>query len=158
MKRILQGLGWLAYWGGWPAFWIYLRLGHGRTRVVVWHDHKVLVVRQWIGDGRWQLPGGGMHKRELPTPAALRELYEETGIQLTEAQLTFVGEAVHRTRGSTFDMHIFSTQVDNTDVKLQHHELVDYAWLPPDQLTVRNTHSDALTAVQMVALPQSVVK
>jgi 8-oxo-dGTP pyrophosphatase MutT (NUDIX family) len=148
--KLLQLAGRLAYWCGWPAFWVYFRFDHGRTRVIVRQGDQILLVKQWIGDGRWQLPGGGLHKGESPVVGAVRELREETGITLTKDELTLLGEAVYRSRGLTSTMHVFKTHVDSADVRLQHHEIAAAVWLPLSQLTARNTRSDVLTALQML--------
>jgi 8-oxo-dGTP diphosphatase len=150
MKRVLLGMGHLVYWCGWPVFWVYFRVGYGRTRVIVEHEGKILVVKQWIGDGRWQLPGGGMHKGELVRPAALRELREETGLELHENQLIPVGEAVHRSRGFTFKMYVFRARWPGGELRLQRHEIAEAVWLRPDQLSAGNTRSDTLAALQMI--------
>lgn len=50
-------------------------------------DDRVLLIRHSYGSGRWMLPGGGVGRGEDPLAAALRELSEEVGCQLAEAQL-----------------------------------------------------------------------
>lgn len=42
---------------------------------------------KWVGDRSafiWQMPQGGISKREEPLAAAVRELYEETGVRNAE--------------------------------------------------------------------------
>jgi ADP-ribose pyrophosphatase len=56
-----------------------------------WADRQVLLIKR--GDcGRWALPGGGIAHGETFTAAAVRELREETGVDLGEQ----TGELIHR--------------------------------------------------------------
>ncbi len=50
---------------------------------LVWAGHRLREENDETGgsDRLWQMPQGGIDKGEAPYPAALRELYEETGIQ-----------------------------------------------------------------------------
>jgi 8-oxo-dGTP pyrophosphatase MutT (NUDIX family) len=47
--------------------------------VVLSKAPRVLLVQK--ADGRWGLPGGGLHPGESPLDAVLRELREETGLR-----------------------------------------------------------------------------
>ena len=54
---------------------------------VIVRRSRVLLVRSWDKD-RWQLPGGGMKRREEPREAAGREVEEETGLRARILGLT----------------------------------------------------------------------
>ena len=55
-----------------------------RATAVVIKDGKVLLVRD-KGKQKFSLPGGGIHRGEPTLSAAIRELYEETGLRATKA-------------------------------------------------------------------------
>ena len=55
-----------------------------RATAVVIKNGKVLLVRD-KGKQNFSLPGGGIHKDEPTLSAAIRELYEETGLRATKA-------------------------------------------------------------------------
>lgn len=49
----------------------------------VWAGRRIVAPKQELdgSDHLWQMPQGGIDKGEEPYPAALRELYEETGMK-----------------------------------------------------------------------------
>ena len=49
--------------------------------VVINDDKKILLCERNDVKGAWQMPQGGIEDGESPVSAALRELYEETGIK-----------------------------------------------------------------------------
>ena len=55
-----------------------------RATAVIIKNGKVLLVRD-KGKQNFSLPGGGIHKDEPTLSAAIRELYEETGLRATKA-------------------------------------------------------------------------
>lgn len=91
MKTPKQVVGSIVYWLMWPFFYFYLKSSH-RTRVILVSEDKLLVVTNLIGNGQWGLPGGGLHKHELPAAGAVRELEEETGVSLNPNNLTLITE------------------------------------------------------------------
>jgi 8-oxo-dGTP diphosphatase len=59
-----------------------------RVRVVALNEHsEVLLVQTWLGGSAWSLPGGGANRREPLVHAAAREVEEETGLTVNDAQL-----------------------------------------------------------------------
>lgn len=62
----------------------------GYVLVVLWHGDKALMVFEREREC-WELPGGGIEPGETPRAAAVREVWEETGQQVAENALRFVG-------------------------------------------------------------------
>jgi 8-oxo-dGTP pyrophosphatase MutT (NUDIX family) len=149
MRKLLQFIGVIIFFGAWLAFWVYFRVGHGRTRVVLLHEDKVLVMKQWISAGKWGLPGGGLHKGEDPAEGAARELYEETSLKLDPRQLRPVGIASYRKYGHRFDYQIFVAKVGSKSVRAQRIEVAELEWLQPEALNARNASPDTLQALEM---------
>ncbi len=81
--------------GLWVAYrllrmlWFVLRPRHRGALVAVWHDGRVLLVRNSYRRSL-SFPGGGVKRNELPAEAAARELQEEVGISARSGDLNFV--------------------------------------------------------------------
>ncbi len=73
------------------AFWIFRPRVRG-TIVAIWYKDHILLVQSSYRRG-WSLPGGLAKKGEVLAEAAVRETYEEVGIQLNVDDLVKVGEA-----------------------------------------------------------------
>lgn len=90
MNRYMQLLGRILFWIGWPGLWLLSRGVKRRTRVLVVCNNEVLLLKDWLGAGKWTLPGGGVKFGEDPLVCAKRELKEEAGIDIKK--LTFFKE------------------------------------------------------------------
>ena len=149
MRRFVQLVGTVVFFCAWPAFWVYFKLGHGRTRVVLVHEDKVLVMKQWISPGKWSLPGGGLHRGESMAGGAARELYEETRLRLDPRQLLHVGRATYRKYGHSFDYQVFLAKVGSSNVRAQRIEVSELQWVRPGELRPSNSSPDVLRSLEM---------
>jgi ADP-ribose pyrophosphatase YjhB (NUDIX family) len=96
---------------------------------------RLLLLRQPPGRG-WSLPAGLLGRGETPTEGALRELAEESGIQLRPDQLRqAVPNAVVHHRGRWVDV-VFEASVPATSTPLivDSVEVLEAAWHPIDNL------------------------
>lgn len=147
MKTIWRGAGILAFWVSWPALWIYLR-GSARTRVLLRHEGKILIVKNWLGSGQWALPGGGLHSGEPALIGARRELNEELGLQNVKLTLKPLAIEAHTGKGFTYICHYFVIDLKKLpDIKMQRFEIIEYAWVLPSQLDTTNANPDLLRAL-----------
>lgn len=127
-----------------PLLVIYLRIG-SRTRLVVEHKDSILVVKGWLGNGKWSLPGGGLHRAEDPAIGVLRELYEETRIVLNKGQLTPGGKAELKKRIIKFNYYRYYAELSKRPpMRPQKWEIQELAWLPISSLNRNNADQSLL--------------
>lgn len=147
MKQLWLVIGKAAFWLCWPALFVYLRIG-ARTRVLLVVDDKVLVVQGWFGNGKWGLPGGGLHRGEDPLQGALRELKEETGITLDPKALKAKGPARAKEAGLSFAYYQFEARLPKElPLQEQRIEITEATWMPMDQLSKANAPTSTLAMV-----------
>jgi 8-oxo-dGTP pyrophosphatase MutT (NUDIX family) len=138
------------YWVFWPLNWLYLRWSH-RTRLLVTYGDEILVVRNWIGDGRYYLPGGGLHIGEEPAKGAVRELFEETGATLHEDEIHEIGTETYHNNGFRFECHYFAFRSHARLVtKLSRLEIVEIAWTKRSTVNIYTHGPDVLRAVVLL--------
>lgn len=65
------------------------------ARAIVLKDGNILLMKRFkMGQEYYTLPGGGLKPGEQPDAAALREVKEETSLDINNPRLTFIEEAV----------------------------------------------------------------
>lgn len=149
--RCGEALGIAIFWLGWPVLWVYFRRGE-RTRVLVRSGHEVLLVRSWLGDGRWILPGGGLHRNEDPRVGAVRELREETGISLSPDQLRFLDTSSYRDKGFRFPCHYFAVELrGRPPLALQRREIAEACWASSQSLSKQRLGADVQHALALLS-------
>ncbi len=150
MKRILQRSGVVAFWLVWPALWVYLRWSR-RTRLALVADGKILVVRGWLSDGRWQLPGGGLHTGESPVDGLLREVWEETGIRLSPGDLSPLGSEWFKGRGLRFRSYYFVAHMKRpVPTRITGPEIAHIRWLPLSDVRPETCGQDVVRALELL--------
>ena len=78
-------------------FWRLKLSGSKRTYIVfIREDNQLLFVKNWLGNGRWQLPGGGLKPGETHRSGLVREVWEELKIKLEPAALRKLTSGSHR--------------------------------------------------------------
>lgn len=107
-----------------------------RVRMAVFNERgQVLLVKSWAGQKDWEFPGGGVDNGESWENAAVRELYEETGIAVSLENLKHITTA--KGRGG-FDVPVFTARVKAADLPEKHHnrrEITHIAWCDPAHLS-----------------------
>lgn len=105
---------------------------HVSAAVIVDDAGRVLVVRKQ-GTTRFMQPGGKPEADESPAQTLIRELHEELGLELDEADLqplgTFISEAANEP-GHRVVAEAFATTIDPDSVSVQA-ELAELRWITP---------------------------
>ncbi|MGI9027801.1 MAG: NUDIX hydrolase [Candidatus Saccharimonadales bacterium] len=101
-----------------------------RARIVICCADEVLLVRSWLGNSKWDLPGGGLHKHEDPLSGAAREIREELGIELNESSIQLVAKEPFRSGLIRYTAHYFTVSLDAKPVqlRLQTSEIIEAQW------------------------------
>jgi 8-oxo-dGTP pyrophosphatase MutT (NUDIX family) len=147
MRRVFKFLCFLLFWASWPAFYIYFK-NSKRTRIILVKDGKVLVIQNWLSDYRWSLPGGGLHKGEDVIIGALRELLEETGIELKPGELHDLGSDNSLSHGLGYEFYCFSANLDHdVSVRKQIIEVAEVDWIDPKLLNNKNSWPDVVLSL-----------
>lgn len=116
-------------------------LFHLVSEIVVRHrDGSFLVMQRDfnkpICPGMLEITAGGSAlKGETALEAAIRELYEETGIKA--ASLKFEYSEVNTEKKSIFNMFSVITDCNKKSVRLQEGETVKYEWIAKNELIKR---------------------
>lgn len=93
----------------------------GVAGAVVRQD-KLLLVHHNYGDYKWVLPGGHVQLEELPVEAAIREIYEETKIEVEVHGLVSCRSRVDY-RGNDTCFIFYMTPLSNQNPQPDGHEI-----------------------------------
>ena len=105
-----------------------MKYSHGAFNVVIVNQKVLLVKRRDFP--LWDLPGGVVESDELPSEAAIREMYEETGY---EVQIDYeFARYIDKTRNDC--QHLFKSHIINGEFKRTTTETRDLRWFSLNQL------------------------
>ncbi len=100
-------------------------------------DQDVLLLQVPARPGKheafWQPITGGIEDGESPLQAALREIREETGLELTDTQLTEIATdlTVVISPELTISKTLYTASTPDTTITTNPHEHQAHQWLPP---------------------------
>jgi 8-oxo-dGTP diphosphatase len=100
--------------------------------VLMRHGEQFLLLRRHPSKSYgnyWNLPAGKQEKGESTFVAALREVKEESGIDLTGKEVPFLGTLYIRCKEIHFEFHLFySDLAEMPEVKLAEDEAIEGKW------------------------------
>ena len=126
-------------------FWV--RRSRRALVLLIDPEQRFFLTKNWMGNGRWRLPGGGLHKGESFIEAAQREILEEIGISLTADHLQILGQV--KTRSGQVRRVVYSYHLPRPlSVSLNRVEIVAGAWF--DRVELAGARIDSLTKQSLV--------
>lgn len=110
--------------------------------VIIDNNNCVLLLQRHINhkDSRkWAVPGGGMEEGELPLETAVREVFEETGIELDSQKVKFFKDYQWDIweLDINFVAHVCYIPERPEKIELRPLEHTDYQWIPLEEAIQR---------------------
>lgn len=136
MNRLL---GRIFYYITWPGIFLIIKLQPPRTRIIIKNKNNILLVKDWLGTGKWSLPGGGLKRNENPKEGAIREIREETGLILNTNDLQSIGQINLKSAGIGYSAYCYLLNV-NTNLKPNNNskEIAEVSWFNLDSIEKLN--------------------
>ena len=83
---------------------------------------------------KWGMPAGKVDMGETKSQAMVREIHEETGIEIAEADLQYFDSVFVQHEGTDFIYHMFSVQlIEQPEVTISPQEHQGFRWVSPDE-------------------------
>ncbi len=137
--------GRLLFWILWPAMWFVFPLTR-RVRVLIIRGDKVLLVKHFVGPGRWSIPGGGIRFGESLQQAAVREIREELSLGVTKVTPLHSDVIIQKQVGLLMRLHYVSAQIDSGEIQTNW-EIAESSWQHKEELK-RLVPSDIFQALR----------
>lgn len=104
--------------------------------LVVNENGEVLMVRSSKWGNKYTVPGGHIELGETAENAIVREVKEETGLDVRPTKLLLVQEAIYPKDYYKHEHYIFMDYVckaESSEVALDRRELQEYLWVKPEK-------------------------
>jgi 8-oxo-dGTP diphosphatase len=104
----------------------------GIAAAVITYGARVLLIRRAVAEGAlsWQFPAGKVLPGETAEEGAMREAAEETGVEVTVAQL--LGERIHPGTGACI-AYVACTVTGGTSRAASPREVAEVRWASPEE-------------------------
>ena len=122
-------LGRLIYWVLLPYRVTWLTTTNRVGVVLTNQVGEIFLIKNWLGDDAWRLPGGGIKRGESSEVAASRELAEEIGVTCQPTSLSYLGSL--RRGAWSGNWSAFRGQLASQTIKINRSEIVAGEWFTP---------------------------
>lgn len=102
----------------------------------VQHDDKILFLHRQDSANQgnlWGIPGGKIEKSESPKEAIIREVAEETGLDISSQPIQYLDKVYIRYPNYDYVFHMLKTDITENpgEVKLSFREHKGFTWVTP---------------------------
>lgn len=101
-------------------------------------ENKVLIIKRAsqrkVFPSNWDIPGGTLEPGEDPAEGALREIKEETSLELDEISLYDYTHNIDTEKNKQFIRLIFIGTYEGGEVQVNPEEHEEYAWVDIDNM------------------------
>jgi len=111
-------------------WWVFRPKTRG-AKALLEYNEQFLLVKPMFGY-KYTLPGGGVKRNESPEDGMRREIYEELGIGLAEAE--FLGSFISTVEYKQDEVFAFYAKLNSDVLNTCNIEIESVKWLPLDQI------------------------
>lgn len=115
---------------------------------VIFNDDKVLVIQQL--KGHWGFPKGHVEKGETEVQTAIREIKEETNLDVEIDETRRFVERYSPAEGVEKEVVYFTAKMIGGEIKVQEEEVKATEWLLPDDAMERLTYEKSKNILRQV--------
>ncbi|HET8991910.1 MAG TPA: NUDIX hydrolase [Candidatus Saccharimonadales bacterium] len=133
--------GQLLFWTSLPLIRLFIKRTH-RVYCVIRYEEEILFVKNWLSDGLWALPGGGIKRSEDASTALARELREELGMAFHESDFRHIASGKWQNHKLGFGYDIFELSLKSKILPKSSHEITASKWLNPTAINISNSSID----------------
>lgn len=147
-KLLKSIIGRIVYFFGFPIRFFALHKTT-RARVIAVQSGRVILVKSLIGNGKWELPGGGVSFEDTPEMTAIREFKEELGIDIDRSKMKELEPKLSNDIYKIKTHYFLITLPANEqfEVKLGK-EILEYKWFKYNRLKNLSLHINARDALK----------
>ena len=115
------------------ALWFFTRPTINGVFIAVWHQNKILIVKNSYRN--WYIfPCGGIKRNEDREQAAVRELYEEVGIAVDLEALRYAGNFAERYKYALDNGFFYEIELaDVPEIEIDNREVVWARFMKPEE-------------------------
>lgn len=101
---------------------------------IIFNERKEILVIKRASDRKvypnlWDIPGGTLEVGEDPTQGAIREIKEETNLNINELSLFDYTHNIDEKKNKQFIRLLFITKYNGQDIKINVSEHNEYKWI-----------------------------